>query len=154
MPARVWKLRKLFGASLSSKQPERLVLFLDRSLGKKKVADALRKAGALIEIHDDHFPPDAKDEHWLREVGLRKWIVLTKDQRIRYRTAECSVVLEYGVQAFVLTGKDLTGSEMGAIFTSALPKIYRLSRETRGAFIARITRSGLVDVFLNRPVKM
>jgi predicted nuclease of predicted toxin-antitoxin system len=134
---------------LSSKQPERLVFFLDRSLGKKIVADALRQAGALIEIHDDHFAPDAKDEHWLKEVGKRNWVVFTKDQRIRYRTTECSVLLENGVRAFVLTGKDLTGSEMGAIFLSALSRIHKLTSRTKGGFIARITRSGHVDLLLS-----
>jgi hypothetical protein len=32
----------------------------------------------MVEIHDDHFPSDAKDEVWLAEVGIRGWIVLTK----------------------------------------------------------------------------
>ena len=141
-------MKKLFGASLSSKQLEDFIFFLDRSLGKLIVAETLKQAGALIEGHDDHFAPDAKDEHWLREVGQRNWIVLTKDRRIRYRTAECSVLLENGVRAFVLTGKDLTGPEMGTIFASALPKMLELASEEEGSFIARITRSGKVDVIL------
>ena len=35
------------------------VFFIDRALGKRAVAEALRKAGAIVEIHDDHFPPEA-----------------------------------------------------------------------------------------------
>jgi hypothetical protein len=58
-----------------------VTFFLDRSLGKEIVAQALRAAGADVEIHDDHFPPDAKDEDWLTEVGSLGWIVLTKDRR-------------------------------------------------------------------------
>lgn len=46
-----------------------VTFFLDRSLGKEIVAEALRVAGAHVEIHDDRFPPDAKDEDWLNEVG-------------------------------------------------------------------------------------
>jgi hypothetical protein len=42
-----------------SKRPDP-VFFLDRSLGKNRVATALRQAGATVHIHDDHFPPDAK----------------------------------------------------------------------------------------------
>jgi hypothetical protein len=129
------------------------VFLLDRSLGKKVVADALRQAGALIEIHDDHFAPDAKDELWLKEVGQRDWVVLTKDQRIRYRTTECAVLLENGVRAFVLTGKDLTGSEMGAIFSATLPRIRKLAASLKGGFIARITRSGQLDVLRTQTKK-
>jgi hypothetical protein len=48
-----------------------LIVFLDRSLGKHIVAEALRQAGAAVEVHDDHFLQDARDEEWLREVGQR-----------------------------------------------------------------------------------
>src|SRR5262249_26330346 len=36
------------------------VNFLDRSLGKHIVAEALRQAGAPVEGHDDHFLQDAR----------------------------------------------------------------------------------------------
>jgi len=62
-----------------------LIFFLDRSLGKHIVADALRQAGAEVQLHDDYFSQDARDEEWLQEVGRRGWIVLTKDDRIRCR---------------------------------------------------------------------
>jgi hypothetical protein len=71
------KSKKPSGANSPSKPPESPVFFLDRSLGKKRVAAALRQAGATLHIHDDHFPPDAKDEDWLAEIfradGERKW---------------------------------------------------------------------------------
>jgi hypothetical protein len=45
------------------------VFFVDRSLGKHVVPDALRAAGAHVEVHDDHFAQDALDEVWLPAVG-------------------------------------------------------------------------------------
>jgi predicted nuclease of predicted toxin-antitoxin system len=109
--------------SSRSKPPEPLVFFIERSLGKRKVAEALRQAGATVEVHEDHFPADAKDPDWLGSVGRRRWIVLTKDQRIRYRKSESDALLNAGVAAFVLTGGNLTGDEMAAVFVKALPKI-------------------------------
>ena len=50
-----------------------LVFFVDRSLGKRDVPEALRRAGETVEIHDDHFAPDAKDADWLSVVGTRGW---------------------------------------------------------------------------------
>lgn len=44
-------------------------IFLDRSLGKHTIANALRQTGIDVQIHDDHFDQDATDEHWLCEVG-------------------------------------------------------------------------------------
>jgi hypothetical protein len=35
------------------------------------MADALKQAGAAVEIHDDHFRQDAPNVEWLREVGPR-----------------------------------------------------------------------------------
>ncbi|MGH7152226.1 MAG: hypothetical protein ACREIU_16085 [Planctomycetota bacterium] len=43
----------------------------------------MRREGARVEVHDEHFARDARDEEWLGEVGRRGWVVPTKDQRIR-----------------------------------------------------------------------
>ena len=59
--------------------PEPLVFFVDRSLGRRIIPDALRAANAQVELHDDHFPQDARDQTWLAEAGKRGWVVLTKD---------------------------------------------------------------------------
>src|SRR5438270_11545619 len=91
--------KKLFAANLQ-KVLESETFFLDRCLGKKILASALRAANLKIEVHDDHFAPDAKDEYWLRVVGARGWIVLTSDRRIRYRGPELTALKASGVRAF------------------------------------------------------
>ena len=78
------------------------VFFVDRSLGRHIVARALRVAGVLVEVHDDHFAQNAPDEVWLPEVGRRGWAVLTKDERIRYRDAETTAAIAAGVALFIL----------------------------------------------------
>lgn len=67
---------------------------------------------------------------WLQEVGRRGWIVLTKDHRIRYRGPELAALQQAQVRAFVLTGGDLQGAEMGQIFVRALAAIKRFVRKT------------------------
>jgi len=132
--------------SSGSKLPEPSVFFIDRSLGKKIVAQALRDIGETVEIHDDHFAPDAKDEDWLVEVGKRGWIVLTKDDRIRYRATERTALASARVRAFVLTSSQLQGTEMAAAFVKALPRIKRLIANHTPPFIARISRSGNISI--------
>jgi uncharacterized protein with PIN domain len=119
MAARAKRSKRPSVASSGSKPPELLVFFLDRSLGRKIVAQALRAAGATVEVHDDHYAPDAKDEDWLVEVGRRGWIVLTKDDRIRYRATERMALMSAKVRTFVLTSSQLQGSEMAAAFVKA-----------------------------------
>ncbi len=144
MDAGASKLKKPSGASSPSKQPDRPVFFLDRSLGKKRVAIALRETGAILHIHDDHFPPDAKDEDWLTEAGRRGWIVLTKDHRIRYRHVERLALMKAGVAAFILTSGDLQGEEMAQVFVKALPRINRFLQQHKKPFIAKIAKDGSV----------
>jgi PIN domain-containing protein len=68
----------------SAERPE---YFLDRSLGKE-TASRLRDAGYVIHLIADHYPRDASDipdEDWIAEGCSNRWVLLTKDKRIRYR---------------------------------------------------------------------
>jgi len=127
----------------SPSPPERQVFFVDGSLGRRIIPEALRRAGEDARVHDDLFPQDATDETWLTEVGRRGWVVITKDTRIRYRAIETAALLSARVRAFVLTARgDLTGAEMAAIFLKALPAIRKLCAKHRPPFIARVSRDG------------
>lgn len=142
------KSKKRSGLS-NSKPPEPLVFFIDYSLGNKKVADALRQASVTVEVHVDHFRPDAKDEAWLSVAGKRGWIVLTKDDRIRYRTIERAALMRARVAMFVLASGNLRGEEMAQAFIAALPRIRRFLAKNRPPFIAKITKSGFVSMLFS-----
>lgn len=140
-------------SATSSKPPEHVTFFIDASLGGKIVARALREAGASVEVHDDHFSPGTDDPVWLGTVGERHWVVLTKDDRIRYRRLERETLLTANVRAFVLTARGLRGEENAAIFVKALPSIMRFLTKNRAPFIARLNRSGNVSVIDLRNVR-
>jgi len=140
--------KKRSAANSSSKPLSAHTFFIDRSLGQKIVAQALRDAGATVVVHDDRFPPDAPDEDWLHEVGQRGWIVLTKDKRIRYRENERRALQRAGVAAFVFVGKDLTGEEIAKALVVALPRMIRTANQTRRPFIATVTPRGTVRLLL------
>jgi hypothetical protein len=98
------------------------VFFLDHNLGRYAVANALRKAGALIEVHEDHFPQGLEDPNLLQEVGRRGWIFLSKDSRIKYRRSEIMSLKLHKVSAFILItrGKtNLNGQEMADVFVKS-----------------------------------
>lgn len=112
------------------------------------VADALRHAGAAVEIHDDHFRQDAHDVEWLREVGPRGWIVLTREDRIRHRFHERTALIQAGVRAFVLVRRSLSGPAMAAAFVNALPAMQRFVARHQAPFIARVAQTGNVFLLL------
>jgi uncharacterized protein with PIN domain len=133
--------------STSPKPPEELTFFLDRQLGRYKMAGALRKAGLNIEIHDDHFAQNAEDPEWLTACGKKNWIVVTRDERIRYRVAERQAIRRAKVRAFVLAAQgDLRAEMLAEIFLKALPKIRRTVKKQKPPFIAKISRGGDVTL--------
>jgi predicted nuclease of predicted toxin-antitoxin system len=122
---------------------ETIVFFLDRSLGTHIVAGFLRGAGAIVEVHADHFQSDAPDEDWLTEAGKRGWVVLTQDKRIRFREVEQVALHNAGVKAFIVTASRITGPEVGALLVKRLNDLVRMIEVTRGPFIALISREGI-----------
>ena len=108
----------------------------------------MRQGGIRVEVHQDHFPAGAKDEDWLPKVGAKNWIVLTKDQKIRYRAPELAAVRSCGVRLFTLTAKDVQGEEMATIFLRAMPAMRRLVTKQKPPFIAKVTRSAAVILWV------
>jgi hypothetical protein len=122
--------------------PEVPTFFIDCCLGSVDVAAALKSAGAVVEIHLDHFPQDAKDVDWLPVVGAKKWIVLTKDKAIRRREVEIDALIAAGVGAFFLTSGQSTGKENAKSFVAALPKMLKIVAKRTRPFVATISEGG------------
>jgi len=102
----------------------------------------------VVEIHDDHFARDEEDRIWLQTAGERGWVVLTKDQRLRYRPLEIAALRASHARVFVLTAGNLRGVEIAAVFMSALPRILKILQSRPGPFVARISSSGRITVAL------
>ena len=94
--------------------------FLDRSLGRKAVPEALRADGWDIVTLAEHYgmPADEQvaDTDWIQEAAKRGWPILMKDKRIRHRQAEISAVVAHRARCFVITRGDLPSSEMANRF--------------------------------------
>jgi hypothetical protein len=100
-----------------------------------------------IRIHDDLFAQGTEDIVWLAEAGANRWVVLTRDDRIRYNQLEKQAVLAAHLRFFSITSSSLTGDEAAALLVSAMGPITRLCRQhsTRG-FIAKISRGPDVKI--------
>jgi predicted nuclease of predicted toxin-antitoxin system len=125
------------------------IFFIDRALGKKYVADALRSVGANVEVHADHFSPDAPDIEWLPEVSFRGWLILTKDDEIGRNFLEQMAIASSDAKVFVLSLRNLTGEEMAEIFVQAIERMEKFARSNQSPFIAKIYKYGKVRVWKN-----
>ncbi len=102
--------------------PEPFV-FVDRSLGARVVVESLRESGETVNAHDDLFAQDTDDEVWLPAVGEKRWVVLTKDVRIRRDSFPRNALIAACVAAFVLVRGDVNGPVMASAFVAALPRM-------------------------------
>src|SRR5215210_3444064 len=124
-------------------QPE---FFVDRSLGRKAVPDALRACGLVVHtmasVYGERIGQSLNDETWLRDVGRRGWVVLMKDDAIRRRPLEREALIEGGVRAFCLTNAQLRGEEQARRFVENRHRIIRQARQPGpyiyGVYEARI----------------
>jgi hypothetical protein len=99
-------------------QPPRF--FLDRSLGRKAVPEALRADGWSVITLAEHYgiPADERiaDTDWIEEAAKREWPILMKDKRIRHRQAEITAVADHRARCFVITRGDLPSADMAQRF--------------------------------------
>ena len=129
-----------------AKPPEEEVFFVDRSLGVEPIRSSLEREGVIVKIHDDLFKRDEEDHVWLAEVGNRNWVVLTKDQRLRYRPLEIAALRDSRCRVFVLVAGNMKGIEIASVFVKALRRIFAILRSHPGPFVARISKSGRVAI--------
>jgi predicted nuclease of predicted toxin-antitoxin system len=123
------------------------VIFIERNLGKHKLAQALRDAGELVEVHDDHLAQDAPDEERIQLVGEKGWLAVTRDKNIRYRQSELAAIEERKARIFVIRAKNVTAEDLAEIVLKALERIKKFSAKSAPPFVAAIYRDGAVKPY-------
>ncbi|MGH2443933.1 MAG: hypothetical protein ACRDFX_12330 [Chloroflexota bacterium] len=126
------------------------MIFIDRSI-PKDVALALRYVRSDVKWLEDEFPHDAPDEIWLKSIGERGWLAVTRDKKVRTRPGERAALAVNRVGCFVLVQKQpltkwhylkllaLTLDDMERIFAATeRPFLYGVGRTCR---FTRIDRS-------------
>lgn len=114
----------------SGREPLREVeFFIDRSLGRKHLAGALRELGftahTMASVYGETVAQELEDEEWLSDAGARGWVVLMKDDAIRRRPSERDALAAARVRAFCLTNANLRAVEQTARVVGCLDRILR-----------------------------
>ena len=122
--------------------------FIDRSLGRKHLAQALGDLGFMVHtmasVYGERVAQELEDERWLADAGQHDWVVLMKDDAIRRRPAERDALAEAKVRAFCLTNAQLRAAEQSARFVSNIARIQRQA-EKPGPYIY-----GVYDGYIKR----
>lgn len=130
--------------------PTEIIFFVDRAISQKFVPTALRTAGAIVEIHTDHFAPEAPDVEWLPAVSQKGWVVLTKDSNIGRNPLELIAIARANAKVFILVSGNLNRQQMAEILVVALDRLQKLARGNKAPFVAKIYKGGKVKIWKSR----
>ena len=120
------------------------MLFIDRCAWSGALGRALTEAGIPFVAHHDQFAHDTPDEIWLSAAADKGWLVVTRDQRIRYRANELAAMKRARLHVFVLTQGGLTAAETGSIVVRCHPDMLSLAASVDPPAFFSLTRAGEV----------
>jgi hypothetical protein len=144
------KSKKPLDTSLPpEKRLESTVFFVDRTLGRYKVPNALRATGIHIEAHHEHFDDDALDTEWIEKCAEEGWVVLGNDKNNKKNRYERALIINGGIAAFYLTSGMYQGEDEAEAIIKALKRIANLLMSEPRPFIARIHLDGRVELWVN-----
>lgn len=119
--------------------------FLDESMLARALYDLLTQRGHTVHRSGIEVPRGASDRDWLQALGSRPWIVLMRDQRIRFNRLERESLGASRLGAFVFTGGQVTGEETARAIGNLLPEILRIDVREPRPYLYTITRGGSVS---------
>ena len=122
--------------------------FFDNNLSKNLVK-GLRAFGEDVVHLTEHFAEDTADVVWLEHIGSMRWVLITRDERIRKNPAELTAIREHAVGAFFLGGKNLDRCRLIQQTVRNWPRIKQYAERLKPPYAfripprgAKLTRSG------------
>lgn len=121
-------------------------LFIDRDLGGKRLARALRAVGVAVTPHIERYASaDAEtvaDIDWIAEAARRDEVIVTRDGTIRRRDVEIAAIIRGRARCVVLE----TGNASALVYLRALlvawPELERICDDEAPPFVYGINRDG------------
>jgi len=125
--------------------PDARQLFIDRCAWSGALGRALESAAIGFVAHHHLFRHDTPDDEWLSAAADSAWLVVTRDQRIRYRANELAAMKRARLHVFVFTQGGLTAQETGNILVRCHPSMLRQASVVEPPAFFSLTRSGDVN---------
>lgn len=115
--------------------------FIDNNLSIQ-LARGMAAFGEDVIHLKDQFDPDEDDAVWLAAVGESRRVLITRDERIRYRPNELAAFRDHAVGAFFLGGKNRSRCELIQQLVRNWPRIKEMARQKQPPFAFRIPAKG------------
>lgn len=99
---------------------------------------------------DDHFDPDTPDTIWVPQVGAKRWIILSKDTKLRNNNIELMALLKANTHSFLMTAQQQRGCDMAAAFVSALHDMKQIVAKEPSSVVSTVSSAGRVRIHLTQ----
>jgi hypothetical protein len=119
--------------------------YLDESMLAQRLVEVISAAGHVVHKCGSEVPRGLADTAWMNALADRDWIVLLRDQRIRFNRLERDSLASSKIGAFVFTGGQVTGEETAKTIGGCLGKIVMLDDATSRPYVFTITRAGNIS---------
>ena len=137
------RLRKRLDAnSIAAKRLSSAVFYLDESIYSRRLADAMREAGAQVVTPYEGGLAGSTDESWLAHIGSRRWLALMRDQNIKRRALERRALVSAKVGAFGCTTGEATADEVTAVVLKLIQKMVNIGVSEPRPFVYTFGLSG------------
>jgi predicted nuclease of predicted toxin-antitoxin system len=115
--------------------------FFDNNLSYRLV-DGLKAFGEDVVHLTEYFSADEKDTVWLEYIGQNGWVLITRDEKIRWNPAELAAFRRNRVGAFFLGGKNKSGWDLIQQIIRVWPTINDYAEHTNKPYAFRIPPNG------------
>jgi hypothetical protein len=115
--------------------------FIDNNLSRH-LAQGMSSFGEDVVHLKDQFPEDTEDVKWLKYIGQNRFVLITRDEQIRWKPAEIEALRKYKVDAFFLGGKKLNRCKIIQLLIRHWPRIKEYAQKTKAPYAFRIPPSG------------
>lgn len=109
--------------------------------------EAVSRCGVSVIAHREVFSEGISDQEWLAFVARKKYIGLTKDERIRSNPLAVESILASGARVVIFAVGAANAAELSDLAQVVIPKIIRSVDPRRGACIFKVTRSGALTEY-------
>jgi predicted nuclease of predicted toxin-antitoxin system len=115
--------------------------FIDNNLSHL-LARGMREFGEDVTHLQEQFAESAEDELWLPYIGDKGYVLVTRDETIRWKPAEIKALKRHKVGAFFLGGKGLSRCQLVQQLVRNWPRMKELAAKEHRPFAYRIPPSG------------
>jgi hypothetical protein len=127
-------------SNTSKQQPEEPIYFIDRTHGRNILPNLLKKVGMNVEVHCNHFAPEAPDDEWIPKCVANGWVIITGDKAIETDPINAKAVEESAAKVFITSDTNSKAEEWAAAIIVGRRKLARIVEYNNGAFCVDVDK--------------